>query len=264
MRLSTVVYSLASLAIVSAEAVALPWANANPRAAAAAKAFAEAFAEAEAIGHADPEAYAMAASDDDCADISCHAACGYLILNGQSCSLNTTDTYSGPYDSSCLCGSDSNFMKRYPACMDCGWTLWKYYGGYLENALEACNLLTEPTGTQRCSITLTDSYTIDANAGCAYGGQCATSSGNDTVTGTSSASGTAVSTASTVSSVNSVNTAVNTTTSVSLSASHSSSASSSMGSMSSSNSASVASGNGAQLMVAGSSVACAFLLAMLM
>ncbi|CDR41553.1 CYFA0S07e03444g1_1 [Cyberlindnera fabianii] len=141
---------------------ALPWANANPAAAAAAVAFADAYAEAVAIAHPDPEAYALAASEDDCATIGCHASCGMLIIYGSACSENKENQYAGPYNTTCLCADDSKFVKQYPSCMNCGWTLWKYYGGYVSSALAACGTLsTEPTGTLRCSTTLTDSYTID-------------------------------------------------------------------------------------------------------
>lgn len=160
-----------------AEADPLAWAVANPYAEAAAQAYAQALAEAMAISHPDPEAYALAASADDCATIGCHAACGYLILDGAACSENDTDTYSGPYNTTCLCSSDGHFLERYPSCMECGWTLWKYYGPYVSSALEACSTLsTGPTGTLKCSTTLSESYTRDANAGCAFGGTCLSSS----------------------------------------------------------------------------------------
>jgi hypothetical protein len=176
--------ALATNALAAPSADALPWAKANPQAGAAAQAYADAYAEAEAIGHADPQAYALAANADDCASIACHASCGLLIIEGQSCSKNTDNTYEGPYDESCLCSDDSSFMKYYSPCMDCGWTLWKYYGVYVESALSACGLSTEPTGTSRCSTTLTDEYTPDYNInGCTYLGNCA-----DTTTSSSSTS----------------------------------------------------------------------------
>ncbi|ODV76486.1 uncharacterized protein CYBJADRAFT_182650 [Cyberlindnera jadinii NRRL Y-1542] len=164
--------TIAALVNAAPNADAIPWAKANPHAAAAARAYADAYAEAEAIGHADPEAYAMAASEDQCADIACHAACGLLIIEGQKCSRNTENSYLGPHDSECLCPSDSEFMTYYPSCMNCGWTLWKYYGPYVTDALRACpGLSTEPTGTSRCSTTLTDIYTPDyAIRACDYTG----------------------------------------------------------------------------------------------
>jgi len=166
----------AGLYLVSASpaADALPWAQANPQANAAANAYADAYAEAIAIAHPDPEAYALAASADDCASIACHASCGSLIIEGQACSQNSEDSYSGPYNSSCLCSSDSKFMQYYSPCLECGWTLWKYYSAYVTSALEACSTLsTEPTGTARCSTTLTDSYTPDFDIdGCSYLGNC--------------------------------------------------------------------------------------------
>ncbi|CAM9011511.1 unnamed protein product [Wickerhamomyces anomalus] len=164
------------LSLVSASPVAeaLPWAQANPQAAAAANAYADAYAEAVALAHPDPEAYALAASADDCASISCHASCGLLIIEAQSCSQNKENSYSGPYNQTCLCSSDSKFIQYYSPCMDCGWTLWKYYGVYVTSALEACKTLsTEPTGTSRCSTTLEGTYTPDYNIqGCSYLGNC--------------------------------------------------------------------------------------------
>ncbi|ODQ56858.1 hypothetical protein WICANDRAFT_98115 [Wickerhamomyces anomalus NRRL Y-366-8] len=163
-------------AVAIPEAIALPWAQANPQAYAAANAYADAYAEAVAIAHPDPEAYALAASADDCASISCHASCGLLIIEGQACSQNSENSYSGPYNTTCLCSSGSKFLQYYAPCMDCGWTLWKYYGGYVSSALAACETLsTEPTGTLRCSTTLTDSYSIDTGIqGCSYLGNCPT------------------------------------------------------------------------------------------
>lgn len=167
---------VAGLSLVSASPVAeaLPWAQANPQAAAAANAYADAYAEAVALAHPDPEAYALAASADDCASISCHASCGLLIIEAQSCSQNKENSYSGPYNETCLCSSDSKFIQYYSPCMDCGWTLWKYYGVYVTSALEACKTLsTEPTGTSRCSTTLEGTYTPDYNIqGCSYLGNC--------------------------------------------------------------------------------------------
>jgi hypothetical protein len=161
----------ASLTFASPIADALPWANANPQAKAAAQAYADAYAEAVAVGHADPEAFALAASEDDCADITCHMNCGFMIIKGQECSLNEADTYSGPYEDGCLCGTaDTEFLSYYDACMDCGWTLWKYYSVYLVPALQQCqvedagaNVQTEPTGTSRCSTTLSGTYTKDTS-----------------------------------------------------------------------------------------------------
>lgn len=175
-------------AIAVPKADALPWAQANPQANAAANAYADAYAEAVAIAHPDPEAYALAASADDCASISCHASCGLLIIEGQACSTNTENTYAGPYNTSCLCSSGSSFLQYYAPCMDCGWTLWKYYGGYVSSALAACgSLATEPTGTSRCSTTLTDSYTIDTSIqGCSYLGNCPTETTSSTAETTSS------------------------------------------------------------------------------
>ncbi|ONH66458.1 hypothetical protein BON22_3748 [Cyberlindnera fabianii] len=168
MKFSTAILTAAIAAIVTAapSAEPLPWAKANPQASAAAQAYADAFAEAVAIGHADPEAYALAASADDCATIACHAACGQMIIAGQACSKGE-NTFGGPYITGCLCGSsDTEFLSFYDACMDCGWTLWKYYSPYLAEALGECHdedsqYSTEPTGTSRCSTTLTDSYTMD-------------------------------------------------------------------------------------------------------
>ncbi|ONH67880.1 hypothetical protein BON22_2766 [Cyberlindnera fabianii] len=147
-------FALAAVAakVVSAAASpeALPWANANPQAAGAAAAYADAYAEAIAIAHPDPEAYALAASADDCASIACHAACGMLIIYGSDCTTNKENQYAGPYNTTCLCSEGSDFINQYPTCMECGWTLWKYYGGYVSSALEACGTLsTEPTGTLR-------------------------------------------------------------------------------------------------------------------
>ncbi|ONH66449.1 hypothetical protein BON22_3745 [Cyberlindnera fabianii] len=172
MKFSTALIStaIASFAVAAPSAESLPWARANPQAMAAAEAYAAAYAEAEAIGHADPEAYALAASADDCASVTCHMACGLMIIAGQSCSENTENNYNGPYEDGCLCGNTiTSFKTWYNSCMDCGWTLWKYYSGYLENALIQCAAenpdypATEPTGTSRCSTTLTDSYTVDTN-----------------------------------------------------------------------------------------------------
>ncbi|ONH67879.1 hypothetical protein BON22_2765 [Cyberlindnera fabianii] len=146
-------FALAALAakVVSAAASpeALPWANANPQAAGAAAAYADAYAEAIAIAHPDPEAYALAASADDCASIACHAACGMLIIYGSACTSNTENQYAGPYNTTCLCSDDSDFIKQYPACMNCGWTLWKYYGGY--------GVVTEYT--TYCPLTTTEAAT---------------------------------------------------------------------------------------------------------
>ncbi|ODV74031.1 uncharacterized protein CYBJADRAFT_172790, partial [Cyberlindnera jadinii NRRL Y-1542] len=164
--LFTAFVAASPLAHANAEAIAgahaLPWADANPYASAAAEAYAEAYAEAVAIAHPDPEAYALAASADDCATIACHASCGLMIMGGSECTLNTTNSYAGPYNTTCLCSSDSSLNKYYASCMNCGWTLWKYYGPYVSEALAACETLsTEPTGTLRCSTTLTDEYVVD-------------------------------------------------------------------------------------------------------
>ncbi|CAM9023541.1 unnamed protein product [Wickerhamomyces anomalus] len=174
--LSLGVLTTLAASVAVPEADALPWAQANPQAYAAANAYADAYAEAVAIAHPDPEAYALAASADDCASIACHASCGLLIIAGTDCSLNSENTYAGPYNTTCLCSSGSSFLQYYTPCMDCGWTLWKYYGGYVSSALAACKTLsTEPTGTLRCSTTLTDSYTIDTSIqGCSYLGNCPT------------------------------------------------------------------------------------------
>lgn len=170
MKFSTVLLStsFALLATASPVAEALPWAKANPQAAAAAQAFADAHAEAIAIGHPDPTAYALAASADDCASVTCHMNCGLMIVAGEDCSENEDNSYAGPYTPGCLCNDakDTTFQSYYDACMDCGWTLWKYYSGYLSSALDDCHssyttISTEPTGTSRCSTTLTDSYTVD-------------------------------------------------------------------------------------------------------
>ena len=165
-------------AAADADAIAdsLPWSRANSFAEAAAIAYSNAYSEAIAIAHPDPEAYALAASADDCASIGCHASCGLLIIEGQKCSTNDENSYSGPYNTTCLCPSDTSFMKYYAPCMNCGWTLWKYYGGYVSSALAACGTLsTEPTGTLRCSTTLTDVYSIDTGLqACEYTGNCPT------------------------------------------------------------------------------------------
>ncbi|ODV70588.1 uncharacterized protein CYBJADRAFT_109639, partial [Cyberlindnera jadinii NRRL Y-1542] len=81
---------------------------------------------------------AMAASADQCADIGCHANCGLMIIEGQRCSLNTTTAFWGPHNTTCLCEPGSPFLNYYPGCMNCGWTLWKYYGAYVTDALRAC------------------------------------------------------------------------------------------------------------------------------
>ncbi|CCH43873.1 putative threonine-rich GPI-anchored glycoprotein [Wickerhamomyces ciferrii] len=191
-------------AIAAPKAEAIPWASANPHAAAAANAFADAYAEAIALAHPDPEAYAYAASADDCATIGCHASCGLLIVAGQECSKNTENTFQGPYNTTCLCSAGSQFNQYYAPCMNCGWTLWKYYGGYVSSALAACETLsTEPTGTLRCSTTLTDSYTIDTSMrACEYTGGCptTTSTTSSSSTSTSSSSSVASSTLSSSSS----------------------------------------------------------------
>ncbi|CCH41986.1 putative secreted protein [Wickerhamomyces ciferrii] len=269
--------------LISAKASALPdahalgWAKANPQAEAAAQAYADAYAEAIALAHPDPQAYALAASADDCASLGCHAACGYLILDGAACSQNETDQYSGPYNETCLCSEDSHFMDRYPGCMECGWTLWKYYGPYVTQALEACSTLsTEPTGTLRCSTTLSESYTKDANAGCAYGGSCVTSSSesgnNATATGiVSSNNGTSNGTNSNGgSSLTSSGGARSSDASASASnsgpessGSSGSSASGSSDSSASSSSGSSSASNGAPILVAGTSIFGGLLVALL-
>ncbi|ODQ61111.1 hypothetical protein WICANDRAFT_61681 [Wickerhamomyces anomalus NRRL Y-366-8] len=267
---SLLLASLISLSLANpfAEADPLAWADANPYAEAAAEAYAKALAEAMAIAHPDPEAYALAASADDCATIGCHAACGYLIIDGSACSENKTDSYSGPYNTTCLCASDGHFMNRYPSCMECGWTLWKYYGPYVTSALEACSTLsTEPTGTLRCSTTLSQSYTKDANAGCAFGGACVSSStagvSNATVTGISNSSSNNTSPSSNGSNGSSVARATSggdgSTAASSTGSSSGSSASSSASSSGSSSSAT----NGAQMLVAGTSIFGGLVLALL-
>lgn len=159
---SALITIFSTVGLASPVADPLPWANANPQAAAAAHAFAEAHAEAVAIGHPDPKGYALAASADDCASVECHMHCGMMIVYGENCSQNQENHYAGPYDQDCLCSTGSDFMSEYAACMDCGWTLWKYYSPYLTSALEACSTLsTEPTGTSRCSTTLSSSYSFD-------------------------------------------------------------------------------------------------------
>lgn len=277
--------TLASLSLASpfadpdpfADADPLAWADANPHAEAAAEAYAQALAEAMALAHPDPEAYALAASADDCATIGCHAACGYLILDGSACSENKTDTYSGPYNTTCLCSSDSHFLQRYPGCMECGWTLWKYYGPYVTSALEACSTLsTEPTGTLRCSTTLSESYSKDANAGCAFGGACVSSStaaagvSNATVTGVSNSSSNDTALSSGGSSGSNVASSTGGGGSSGASSTGGSSGSSSSGSSGSSgSSASASTGgsssatNGAQALVAGTSIFGGLLLALL-
>ncbi|CAM9023539.1 unnamed protein product [Wickerhamomyces anomalus] len=206
-------------AFATPDALALPWAHANPQAYAAAQAYADAYAEAIAIGHPDPEAYALAASDDDCATIACHASCGLLIIAGTECSLNSENTYAGPYNKTCLCEDGTDFINYYTPCMDCGWTLWKYYGGYVSSALAACETLsTEPTGTLRCSTTLTDSYTIDTSIqGCSYLGNCPTTTAESTTTSSSvspsvpTTQATSTSSKSSTSTVTSANTYTGTT-----------------------------------------------------
>jgi hypothetical protein len=162
--LSVAVFATSTLAA----AVPIPHALSNPVAAPIAQAYVDAYAEAVAIGNQDPEAYAQAASDDDCASFSCHLSCGQMIVTGQACSMD--GSYTGPYIDGCLCDSTGNtdFLSYYNACMDCGWTLWKYYSPYLSPALEACNAefpqySTTPTGTSRCSTTLTSSYSVDTD-----------------------------------------------------------------------------------------------------
>ncbi|ODV72321.1 uncharacterized protein CYBJADRAFT_185797 [Cyberlindnera jadinii NRRL Y-1542] len=268
-------------AFAFAEGDAVPWADAVPEANAVAQAYAEAYAEALAIAHPDPQAYALAASEDDCATFSCHAACGYLILDAQACSINETDTYSGPYNTTCLCSDGSNFLERYPSCMECGWTLWKYYGVYVTEALAACSTLsTEPTGTLRCSTTLTDSYTKDANAGCAYGGGCtstesdgssasgsasvsesASTTDDSSASGSASASGSGSASASaSASSASAAGAAVSGEASGSASGSASASASASESESSSTSASSTA--NSAQILAAGSSLFGIFALAL--
>lgn len=166
LALAAIAASVSAIAVPKAQA----WADATPEGAAVAAAYADAYAEAIAIGHADPAAYAEAASTDDCADYTCHMNCGLMIVAGQACSTNTANTFEGPYKGDCLCNDDksTDFQSYYDACMDCGWTLWKYYGGYLADALAQCNadyptISTEPTGTSRCATTVTSSYTTDPN-----------------------------------------------------------------------------------------------------
>ena len=119
--LAIIATSLLTEVSAAPSADSLPWARANPQARAAAKAYAAAYAEAEAIGHADPNAFAMAASEDDCASIACHAACGLLLIEGQNCAEK--GGYTGPYDTGCLCSEGSAFNRLYAPCIDCGWTL---------------------------------------------------------------------------------------------------------------------------------------------
>lgn len=69
------------------------------------------------------------------ATLECHEACGNLILASRECSDNT-----------CLCNPSGQFMELAPACLDCGWQLWEFYGSYLEGPLGQCNLPTQPTG----------------------------------------------------------------------------------------------------------------------
>ena len=161
-------------------AESLPWARANSHAASAAKSYAQAYAHALSMGYPDPEAYALAQSEDQCATIACHASCGLMIIEGQRCSLNTENSFWGPHNSTCLCAPDSPFLEYYPPCMECGWTLWKYYSAYVIEALQACETLsTEPTGTSRCSTTLTDIYTPDWEIdACLYTGGCETTTTN--------------------------------------------------------------------------------------
>lgn len=284
MLFKTLLTSSIFFQLIKSEAIALPegdalawadaWGSAIPESEAASEAFSSAYAEAIAIAHPDPLAYAMAASADDCATIACHAACGYLILDGSACSLNKTDTYSGPYNTTCLCSDGSKFMDRYPSCMDCGWTLWKYYGPYVSEALEACSTLsTEPTGTLRCSTTLSESYTKDANAGCEFGGACVTttnSSGSvESVTATTSAdvskviasASSAQNSSSSATESSSVSPASSTgSSSASSSASESSASSSATKSSSSSSSSSLGAANS---LIAGTSIFGAALLALL-
>ncbi|CEP22913.1 unnamed protein product [Cyberlindnera jadinii] len=164
--ISTLAFSLGLI-----QAKSLPMADAIPAAKAAADAYAEAYSEAIALGHPEPEAFALAASADDCATFQCHAVCGTMIIAAQGCSMDQS-SFTGPYTEDCICSDpDSTFMDNYNACMDCGWTLWKYYGPYLTAALEQCqidvgtstDIATEPTGTSRCSTTLSSSYSLDPN-----------------------------------------------------------------------------------------------------
>lgn len=107
--------------------------------------------------------------EDLCATYECHEACGLMIIEGQKCSENMTDTFSGPYTPGCVCNEDAPtpFQEHYSECLECGWTLWKYYSPYLSEALVQCAkdfprlAATEPTGTLRCTTTLSETYTRD-------------------------------------------------------------------------------------------------------
>ncbi|ODV73998.1 uncharacterized protein CYBJADRAFT_184411, partial [Cyberlindnera jadinii NRRL Y-1542] len=115
-------------------------------------AFADAYGQAVAMAHPDPEAFALAISDEGtCATSICRTYCNLMIIGGTQCTSNTTNPYAGPYDTDCLCSSNSNLMRNYAKCLDCGWTLWNNYGPYASSALAACDLPTEPTGTLSCS-----------------------------------------------------------------------------------------------------------------
>lgn len=111
-----------------------PWFRANPFAEAVAMAYSNASSEAFTIAHADPKVCALVASADDCASIRNHASCGLLIIEGQKCSAKKESSCSGPYDNTCFCPFETNLMKYYARCMSCGWTLWKFYGGYVFSA----------------------------------------------------------------------------------------------------------------------------------
>lgn len=119
-----------------------------------------------------PILFALAASlvraDDDfnatenCeGTLKCHQYCGGMARDARECGPDQS-TYDGPYNHSCLCDSDSEFMSLYPDCMQCGWALWADYGPYITSALEECSLLTEPTGPS-CNEDGTVASSSDSN-----------------------------------------------------------------------------------------------------
>ncbi|CEP24985.1 unnamed protein product, partial [Cyberlindnera jadinii] len=115
-----------------------------------------------------PEPAALAISDEGtCATSACRTSCNLMIIGGTQCTSNTTNPYAGPYDTDCLCSSNSNLMRNYAACLECGWTLWNNYGPYASSALAACGLPTEPTGTVSCSTAATTTV-----ANCIEEGNC--------------------------------------------------------------------------------------------
>lgn len=102
-----------------------------------------------------PVLMALAASiqtvSADCADnYQCHVACGGMARDARLCGPDQA-TYDGPYNHSCLCDADSEFMGYLDYCLSCGWSLWSGYGKYLTSALAECSLPTEPTVSNSCT-----------------------------------------------------------------------------------------------------------------